>query len=550
MDAASVVAWPPLERARHRRSSEAAGAPPFPGTPAIVDGSEAIASRRDAPHRDRLRLSDHAVDDDGGDLPGRGRQRRDRTCGARRSGSSSPSRSTRRRPPPRAPPSPAARVTNFTAGQGLILMKEVLYVIAGKRLPVVFHVGARALTSQALNIHAGHDDVMGVADTGWGILFARNAQEAADLTAIARRVAEACETPVHRRPGRLPDDPHARVRRACPRTSSSASSSAIRGRPSATWFEPTEALMTGVVQNQDSYMKGRIGQRAFYDRLPAALDEAIGRLGRRSPAGATALIDAVPLRGRRARSSSRWGRSPTRRPRSSTTSAGQGRPVGCVAVTCFRPFPASSSVAVRPQRPIDRRRRADRRTGGGRQPADARGEGGPRTTHAAEGTMVPRVRVGLGRARLPRRRLWRPRRRLRLARQTIACPPMCGTPSLGIRHPLGPPTTPLDLRPPGRVQPSRPLDRRLRLGHDEQARRYARRRPVRPAGPGLPALRLREEGPADDLLPHHRRRSGSGSTSELDAGRSSCRSTTWRRSARAIRCAGWWMAAPSSSNRA
>ena len=52
------------------------------------------------------------------------------------------------------------RVTNFTAGQGLILMKEVLHVIAGKRLPVVFHVGARALTSQGLNIHAGHDDVM------------------------------------------------------------------------------------------------------------------------------------------------------------------------------------------------------------------------------------------------------------------------------------------------------------------------------------------------------------------------------------------------------
>src|SRR5512140_190989 len=56
------------------------------------------------------------------------------------------------------------RVTNFTAGQGLILMKEVLYVIAGKRLPAVFHIGARALTSQGLNIHCGHDDVMGVAD--------------------------------------------------------------------------------------------------------------------------------------------------------------------------------------------------------------------------------------------------------------------------------------------------------------------------------------------------------------------------------------------------
>ena len=74
-------------------------------------------------------------------------------------------------------------------------MKEVLYVIAGKRLPAVFHVGARALTSQALNIHAGHDDMMGVADCGWGMFFARNCQEAADLTAIARRVAEDAETP-------------------------------------------------------------------------------------------------------------------------------------------------------------------------------------------------------------------------------------------------------------------------------------------------------------------------------------------------------------------
>ena len=52
-------------------------------------------------------------------------------------------------------------------------MKEVLYVISGKRQPTVFNIGARALTSQALNVHAGHDDVMAVADAGWGMLFAR-----------------------------------------------------------------------------------------------------------------------------------------------------------------------------------------------------------------------------------------------------------------------------------------------------------------------------------------------------------------------------------------
>jgi pyruvate-ferredoxin/flavodoxin oxidoreductase len=166
------------------------------------------------------------------------------------------------------------RVTNFTAGQGLVLMKEVLHVVSGKRLPVVFHVGARALTSQALNIHAGHDDVMAVADTGWGILFARNAQDVADLAAIARRVAEETDTPflvvqdgfltTHTRENvLLPEDellaefvgdPRERIRDL---------------------FDPAEALMSGVVQNQDAYMKGRIAQRAWYDQLPATLAAAM-----------------------------------------------------------------------------------------------------------------------------------------------------------------------------------------------------------------------------------------------------------------------------------
>lgn len=87
------------------------------------------------------------------------------------------------------------RVTNFTSGQGLVLMKEVLYTIAGKRLPAVFNIGARALTSHSLNVHAGHDDVMSVADCGWGVLMARNAQEAGDLCLISRRAAEDSKTP-------------------------------------------------------------------------------------------------------------------------------------------------------------------------------------------------------------------------------------------------------------------------------------------------------------------------------------------------------------------
>src|SRR5207244_5528653 len=58
------------------------------------------------------------------------------------------------------------RVTNFTSGQGLILMKEVLYTIAGKRLPAVFHIGARAITSHSLNVYAGQDHLNGVTSCG------------------------------------------------------------------------------------------------------------------------------------------------------------------------------------------------------------------------------------------------------------------------------------------------------------------------------------------------------------------------------------------------
>jgi pyruvate-ferredoxin/flavodoxin oxidoreductase len=232
-----------------------------------------------------------------------------------------------------------ARVTNFTAGQGLVLMKEVLFVISGKRLPVVFHIGARALTSQALNIHAGHDDVMAVADAGWGILFARNAQEAADLTAIARRVAEATEVPffvvqdgfltTHTLESlRLPEDDLLRRFVGDPRAT-------IRS-----WFDPGQPLMTGVVQNQDSYMKGRLGQRAFHERVPGQLalayEEWADLTGRRyddiEPYCTEDAAEIVVAMGTIADTATAVVDHLRR----------LGRPVGSVAVTSFRPFPAEA----------------------------------------------------------------------------------------------------------------------------------------------------------------------------------------------------------------
>ena len=170
------------------------------------------------------------------------------------------------------------RVTNFTSGQGLVLMKEVLYTIAGKRLPAVFNIGARALTSHSLNVHAGHDDLMSVADVGWGMLFARNAQEAADLCLISRRAAEASQTPFFNvQDGFLTTHTVETVRLPEPQFMKE-----FIGSPAeklTNMMDPDNPMMSGVVQNQDSYMKGKIAQRWYYDRVGPALEEAFQIFG-------------------------------------------------------------------------------------------------------------------------------------------------------------------------------------------------------------------------------------------------------------------------------
>ena len=82
------------------------------------------------------------------------------------------------------------RVVNFTSGQGLVYGLEQYYHAPGKLSTLVVEVAARALTKHALNVHCGHDDVYAVLDTGWTMLFAKDAQQAADQALISRRVAE------------------------------------------------------------------------------------------------------------------------------------------------------------------------------------------------------------------------------------------------------------------------------------------------------------------------------------------------------------------------
>lgn len=85
----------------------------------------------------------------------------------------------------------ATGVRTFTAtsSQGLLYMAEVVFNIAGMRLPVVMTVANRAVGAP-LSIWNDHQDSMTMRDSGWIQLFAQTAQEAHDLHLIAYRLAE------------------------------------------------------------------------------------------------------------------------------------------------------------------------------------------------------------------------------------------------------------------------------------------------------------------------------------------------------------------------
>jgi pyruvate ferredoxin oxidoreductase alpha subunit len=82
-----------------------------------------------------------------------------------------------------------ARTFTATAGQGLELMHEVVYIASSMRLPIVMAVANRAL-SAPLSVWGDHSDVMAVRDCSWIQMFAENGQQAFDLTLCSFRMGE------------------------------------------------------------------------------------------------------------------------------------------------------------------------------------------------------------------------------------------------------------------------------------------------------------------------------------------------------------------------
>ncbi len=81
------------------------------------------------------------------------------------------------------------RVFTATSSQGLLLMSEVLYNIAGLRLPVVLVCANRAV-SAPINIWNDLQDSISQRDSGWVQFYAENNQEVFDFVIQAYKIGE------------------------------------------------------------------------------------------------------------------------------------------------------------------------------------------------------------------------------------------------------------------------------------------------------------------------------------------------------------------------
>lgn len=87
------------------------------------------------------------------------------------------------------------RTYTATSSQGLLLMTEVLFNIAGMRLPVVLTCANRAV-SAPINIWNDQQDAVTMRDSGWLMWFGEDNQEVCDLHVLAYKIAESLELPV------------------------------------------------------------------------------------------------------------------------------------------------------------------------------------------------------------------------------------------------------------------------------------------------------------------------------------------------------------------
>ncbi|MCL1947161.1 MAG: pyruvate:ferredoxin (flavodoxin) oxidoreductase [Chitinivibrionia bacterium] len=171
--------------------------------------------------------------------------------------------------------------TTFTASQGLLLMIPNMYKIAGELTSTVFHVSARALAMQGLNIFGDHSDVMACRQTGWAMLASASVQEAMDFALIAQASTLECRIPfLHFFDGfRVSHEVQKIEELTFDDMKAMIDNDLVRAHRQR-GLSPDRPMIAGTSQNPDVYFTGRETVNKYYHVLPSIVQKQMDKFAK------------------------------------------------------------------------------------------------------------------------------------------------------------------------------------------------------------------------------------------------------------------------------
>ena len=172
-----------------------------------------------------------------------------------------------------------ALTTTYTASQGLLLMIPNMYKIAGELLPAVFHVSARTVATQALNIFGDHSDVYACRQTGFAMLAEGNVQEVMDLSPVAHLAAIKGRVPfinffdgfrTSHEIQKVAVWDYEDLKEMCDMDAVDAFRKHC--------LNPERPAMRGSHENGDTFFQHREACNKYYDELPEVVEEYMGKI--------------------------------------------------------------------------------------------------------------------------------------------------------------------------------------------------------------------------------------------------------------------------------
>jgi pyruvate-ferredoxin/flavodoxin oxidoreductase len=185
------------------------------------------------------------------------------------------------------------RATAFLSGTDLSESIDLLSRAAGRRLPLVVQLAARARAGHGATGGGGHDLVHAAGDTGAVVLVAANVQEAVDFSLVAHRTAEDALAPVvvamdGEETALSVQDlllPHPHVVRQFvgdpdenihPPASSQELLFGKHRRRVPRWHDPERPFLTGPSEGSREFALGEAGRFAYLDsHVPGLLENAL-----------------------------------------------------------------------------------------------------------------------------------------------------------------------------------------------------------------------------------------------------------------------------------